>query len=74
LNTVAKMTTPQQEIRFQDADYIYEIGVFDDYLIAIPLPGNLMDDEDYVEIHMNDLAEYERSIFDFLTKITEERK
>jgi hypothetical protein len=66
------MVTPKQEIRFQDVDYIYEIGAFDDYLIAIPLPGNYMDDEDYVEIHMNDLSEYERKIFDFLTDMSKE--
>jgi hypothetical protein len=68
--------TPQQDIRFTDGDFHYEIGAFDDYLICIPCLGNPEVDEwdDYVEIHMNDLSEYERSIFDFLTKVTKERQ
>jgi hypothetical protein len=62
----------QQAIRFQDSDYIYEIGAFDDYLICIPLRDELYQDEEYIEIHMNDLSEYERKIFDFLTEMTEQ--
>jgi hypothetical protein len=64
------MVTPKQEIRFQDVDYIYEIGAFDDYLICIP--HETENDEDYVEIHMDDLSEYERKIFDFLTDMSKE--
>jgi len=62
----------QQAIRFQDSDYIYEISCFDDYLICIPLRDELYQDEEYIEIHMYDLSEYERKIFDFLTEMTEQ--
>ena len=59
---------PQQEIRFRDVDYTYEIGRFDDYLICLPHDPEAHDD--YVEIHMGDCSEYERRIFDFLTEMS----
>jgi len=60
----------QQNFQFADADYVYEIGAFDDYLICIP--HETENDEDYVEIHMDDCSEYERKIFDFLTNMSKE--
>jgi hypothetical protein len=59
----------QQKFQFTDTDYVYEIGAFDDYLICIP--HHPEDIDDYVEIHMYDCSEYEREIFEFLTKMTE---
>ena len=60
----------QQKFQFADADYVYEIGAFDDYLICIPHETD--NDEEYVEIHMDDCSEYEHKIFDFLTNMSKE--
>ena len=50
---------------YSDGVFTYYISEsFDDHLI---IEGQT--DEDYVEVQMDDCSEYEREIYDFLTKM-----
>jgi hypothetical protein len=61
------MTAIRIKPQFQDSEFVYQIGDFDDHLILSPLD---QDPERYVEIQYDDLSDYERKIHDFLTHIT----
>ena len=60
------MTATQINPQFQDAEFVYQIGEFNDHLILSPRD---QDPERYVEIQYDDLSDYEREIYDFLTRM-----
>jgi hypothetical protein len=62
------MTAIRIKPQFQDSEFIYQIGDFDDHLILSPLDQA---HEDAVEIQYDDLSDYEREIHDFLAHMTE---
>jgi hypothetical protein len=60
------MTTIQIKPQFQDSEFVYQVGEFDDHLILSPLDQA---HEHAVEIQYDDLSDYEREIHDFLTRM-----